>query len=186
MVRNPITRAISDYTQASSKKKDMKKFEELAFVNGSYEIVDTNYGPIKISVYAKYLERWLRYFPLRNFLFVSGEQLISDVAEEMYRVQVRIELKLSFINIGLTINLYFKDFLGLKRLVTEKHFYFNSTKGFPCLLKSEARSFPHCLGKTKGRNHPKIDIKALQRLQEFYSPFNQKFYLLTGINFGWN
>ena len=92
VVRNPITRAISDYTQASSKKKDMKKFEELAFVNGSYEIVDTNYGPIKISVYAKYLERWLHYFPLRNFLFVSGEQLISDVAEEMYRVQVRIEL----------------------------------------------------------------------------------------------
>lgn len=59
-------------------------------MNGSYEIVDTNYGPIKISVYAKYLERWLHYFPLRNFLFVSGEQLISDVAEEMYRVQVSI------------------------------------------------------------------------------------------------
>lgn len=35
----------------------MKKFEELSFVNGSYELVDTSYGAIKIGVYAKYLER---------------------------------------------------------------------------------------------------------------------------------
>lgn len=59
VVRNPVTRAISgkfapghiyallstvffsDYTQSSSKNRDMKKFEELSFVNGSYELVDT-------------------------------------------------------------------------------------------------------------------------------------------------
>lgn len=161
-----MTRAISDYTQAFSKKKDMKKFEELAFVNGSssYEIVDTSYGAIRIGIYEKYLERWLRYFPLKQFLFVSGERLIDDPAAELYRVQ---------------------DFLNLKRVITEKHFYFNSTKGFPCLLKSESRSTPHCLGKTKGRNHPKIDEHAIERLNEFYKPFNQKFYQMTLINFGW-
>lgn len=164
VVRDPITRAISDYTQAVSKKKDMKRFEDLAFVNGSYGIVDTTWGPVKIGVYAKYLERWLQYFPLSQMLFVSGERLISDPAAELYRVQ---------------------DFLELKRVITEKHFYFNSTKGFPCLLKSEARSTPHCLGKTKGRNHPQIDSNAMGRLREFYRPFNEKFYQLTGINFGW-
>lgn len=78
-----------------------------------------------------------------------------------------------------------KDFLGLKRVVTEKHFYFNATKGFPCLMKSEGRSTPHCLGKTKGRNHPHIRPTALDRLREFYRPFNLRFYQLTGINFGW-
>lgn len=36
MVRDPVTRAISDYTQAASKKPGMKKFEELVFLNGSY------------------------------------------------------------------------------------------------------------------------------------------------------
>lgn len=35
VVRDPVTRAISDYTQAASKKKDMKKFEDLAFFNES-------------------------------------------------------------------------------------------------------------------------------------------------------
>lgn len=78
-----------------------------------------------------------------------------------------------------------QDFLGLKRVVTEKHFYFNSTKGFPCLLKSEARPTPHCLGKSKGRNHPHIAINVLNKLREFYRPFNMKFYKMTGIHFGW-
>ncbi|TDG42108.1 hypothetical protein AWZ03_011478 [Drosophila navojoa] len=164
VVRDPVTRAISDYTQAASKKADMKRFEQLAFVNGSYSVVDTNWGPVKIGVYARYLEHWLLYFPLSQLLFISGERLIMDPAYEIGRVQ---------------------DFLGLKRVVTEKHFYFNATKGFPCLFKSEARSTPHCLGKTKGRNHPHIDANAIERLREFYRPFNNKFYQLTGINFAW-
>ncbi|KAH8291653.1 hypothetical protein KR018_010285, partial [Drosophila ironensis] len=164
VVRDPVTRAISDYTQAASKKADMKRFEQLAFINGTYSVVDTNWGPVKIGVYARYLERWLLCFPLSQLLFISGERLIMDPAYEIGRVQ---------------------DFLGLKRVVTEKHFYFNATKGFPCLFKSEARSTPHCLGKTKGRNHPRIDPAAVERLREFYRPFNNKFYQLTGINFAW-
>lgn len=164
VVRDPVTRAISDYTQAASKKAGMRRFEDLAFLNGSGGLVDTSWGPVKIGVYARHLERWLRCFPLKQLLFVSGERLIVDPAAEMARVQ---------------------DFLGLKRVVTEKHFYFNSTKGFPCLMKSEGRSSPHCLGKTKGRNHPHIDPAAVERLREFYRPFNARFYQLTGINFGW-
>lgn len=110
----------------------MKKFEELSFVNGSYELVDTSYGAIKIGVYAKFMERWLKFFPLKQLLIVSGERLIADPAAELYRVQ---------------------DFLNLKRVITEKHFYFNSTKGFPCMLKSESRSTPHCLvsGQIRGQ-----------------------------------
>lgn len=42
--------------------------------------VDTTWGPIKIGIYARYLERWLQYFSLSQFLFVSGERLIVDPA----------------------------------------------------------------------------------------------------------
>lgn len=78
-----------------------------------------------------------------------------------------------------------QDFLGLKRIITEKYFYFNTSKGFPCLIKSEARSSPHCLGKSKGRNHPYISSKAYEQLKQFYRPYNLKFYRMTGIDFGW-
>ncbi|CAH1100768.1 unnamed protein product [Psylliodes chrysocephalus] len=165
VVRDPVTRAISDYAQAISKKVDMKPFEQLVFVNGSIgSIVDTSWGPIKLGIYSRYLSRWLKFFPLSQFLFVSGERLVLDPAIELRRVQ---------------------DFLGLKRVVTEKHFYFNSTKGFPCLFKSEGHSAPHCLGKTKGRSHPYVNPIVMQRLRDFYRPFNNHFYQITGINFGW-
>ncbi|XP_022906673.1 heparan sulfate glucosamine 3-O-sulfotransferase 3B1 [Onthophagus taurus] len=165
VVRNPVTRAISDYTQAISKKPEMKKFEDLVFVNGTNDQIDLSWGPIKLGIYSRYLARWLKYFPLSQFLFVSGERLVLDPALELRRVQ---------------------DFLGIKRVVTEKHFYFNSTKGFPCLFKSEGHSGPHCLGKTKGRNHPYVNPVVLQKLRDFYRPYNIRFYHMTGINFGWS
>ncbi|XP_014784600.1 nuclear transcription factor Y subunit gamma [Octopus bimaculoides] len=165
IVRDPVTRAISDYTQLASKGiTKMHRFEDLAFLNLSTRIVDTSRNIIRIGVYAKYLERWLNYFPLSQIHFVSGEQLISDPARELGRVQ---------------------DFLGLKRIISEKHFYFNETKGFPCLKKSEGSGHPHCLGKTKGRPHPTVDITILKRLRDFYRPFNEKFYRMVNRDFRW-
>ncbi|KAL2076377.1 hypothetical protein ACEWY4_028026 [Coilia grayii] len=182
VVRDPVTRAVSDYAQTLSKTPGLPSFQALAFKNTTtssssssssssstptlpWGLVDTSWSAVRIGVYAKHLEAWLRYFPLRRFLFVSGERLVSDPAGEMGRVQ---------------------DFLGLKRVVGAKHFYFNQTKGFPCLKKPEGSSRPRCLGKSKGRTHPPIPQGALQRLREFYRPFNLKFYQMTGQDFGWD
>lgn len=164
VVRDPVTRAISDYAQTASKRRDMRYFEELAFLNSTTGLVDTTWGAIKIGVYAKHLDRWLQFFTLDRLHFVSGENLIKDPAGEMAKVQ---------------------DFLGLRRVITENHFYFNETKGFPCLKKSEGNGSPRCLGKTKGRVHPSIDDATIQRLRDFYRPFNVKFYHMTNIDFGW-
>ncbi|XP_023263541.1 heparan sulfate glucosamine 3-O-sulfotransferase 3A1-like [Seriola lalandi dorsalis] len=165
VVRDPVTRAISDYTQTLSKKPDIPSFESLTFKNRTTGLIDTSWSAIQIGIYAKHLDNWLQYFPMEQILFVSGERLISDPAGELGRVQ---------------------DFLGLKRIITDKHFYFNQTKGFPCLKKAEGSSKPHCLGKTKGRTHPNIDPEVVQRLRDFYRPFNMKFYQMTGRFFGWD
>nr|XP_033817406.1 heparan sulfate glucosamine 3-O-sulfotransferase 3A1-like [Geotrypetes seraphini] len=165
VVRDPVTRAVSDYTQTLSKRPDIPTFENLTFKNRTTGLIDTSWSAIQIGIYAKHLENWLLYFPIGQILFVSGERMITDPAGELGRVQ---------------------DFLGLKRIITDKHFYFNQTKGFPCLKKAEGSSKPHCLGKTKGRTHPNIDQEVVQRLREFYRPFNMKFYQMTGLNFGWD
>ncbi|XP_051490744.1 heparan sulfate glucosamine 3-O-sulfotransferase 3B1-like [Apus apus] len=165
VVRDPVTRAISDYTQTLSKRPDIPTFESLTFKNRTTGLIDTSWSAIQIGIYAKHLENWLLHFPIGQILFVSGERLISDPAGELGRVQ---------------------DFLGLKRIITDKHFYFNKTKGFPCLKKAEGSSKPHCLGKTKGRTHPDIDQEVVQRLRDFYRPFNMKFYQMTGQDFGWD
>ncbi|XP_077359818.1 heparan sulfate glucosamine 3-O-sulfotransferase 3B1-like [Festucalex cinctus] len=165
VVRDPVTRAISDYTQTLSKKPDIPSFESLTFKNRTTGLIDTSWSAIQIGIYAKHLDNWLQYFPMEQILFVSGERLINDPAGELGRVQ---------------------DFLGLKRIITDKHFYFNQTKGFPCLKKAEGSSKPHCLGKTKGRTHPDIRPEVVLRLRNFYRPFNMKFYQMTAHNFGWD
>ncbi|XP_073415722.1 heparan sulfate glucosamine 3-O-sulfotransferase 3A1-like [Dendrobates tinctorius] len=165
VVRDPVTRVISDYTQTLSKRPDIPTFESLTFKNRTTGLIDISWSAIQIGIYAKHLENWLQYFPMSQILFVSGERLITDPAGELGRVQ---------------------DFLGLKQIITDKHFYFNKTKGFPCLKKAEGSSKPHCLGKTKGRTHPYIDPEVAQRLRRFYRPFNMKFYQMTGQDFGWD
>jgi len=171
-----------------SKRPELRRpFHQLAFLssgeNGS-TAVDTSWGAVKIGLYARHLQRWLRHFPLERFHFVSGERLIADPAGEMALLQ---------------------DFLGLPRIVDSRYFYLNSTKGFPCLRYRRRRrqrrrrhwnsleedrdvddeASPRCLGKTKGRTHPTIDDNVLQRLREFYRPFNVKLHQMTGIDFGW-
>ncbi|KAL7829801.1 hypothetical protein AOLI_G00306860 [Acnodon oligacanthus] len=165
VVRNPVTRAISDYTQTLSKKPDIPSFEELAFKNRSEGVVDTSWNAIRIGMYILHLENWLQYFRLSQIHFVSGERLITDPAGELGRVQ---------------------DFLGLKRIITDKHFYFNRTKGFPCLKKPESSSLPRCLGKSKGRTHVQIDQEVIEQLRDFYRPFNVKFYEMVGHDFRWD
>lgn len=165
VVRDPVTRAVSDYTQTLSKSPGLPSFQSLALKNSSTGLIDTSWSAVRIGLYAKHLENWLQYFPLSHFLFVSGERLVSDPAGEMGRVQ---------------------DFLGLKRVVSDKHFYFNQTKGFPCLKKPEGSSRPRCLGKSKGRHHPQIPTEVLQRLRDFYRPFNHRFYQMSGQDFGWD
>ncbi|XP_068003159.1 heparan sulfate glucosamine 3-O-sulfotransferase 2 [Melanerpes formicivorus] len=164
VVRNPVTRAISDYTQTLSKKPDIPTFEGLTFRNRSLGLVDTSWNAIRIGMYAVHLQSWLQYFPLSQIHFVSGEKLITDPAGEMGKVQ---------------------DFLGIKRVITDKHFYFNKTKGFPCLKKSESSGLPRCLGKSKGRTHVQIDPEVIEQLRDFYRPYNVKFYETVGQDFRW-
>ena len=164
VVRNPVTRAISDYTQTLSKKPEIPTFEVLAFKNRTLGLIDASWSAIRIGIYALHLENWLQYFPLSQIHFVSGEKLITDPAGEMGKVQ---------------------DFLGIRRVITDKHFYFNKTKGFPCLKKTESNSSPRCLGKSKGRTHVQIDPEVIEQLRDFYRPYNIKFYETVGQDFRW-
>ncbi|NXE19670.1 HS3SB sulfotransferase, partial [Ardeotis kori] len=59
VVRDPVTRAISDYTQTLSKKPDIPTFESLTFKNRTTGLIDTSWSAIQIGIYAKHLENWL-------------------------------------------------------------------------------------------------------------------------------
>jgi len=178
VLRDPVTRALSDYTQTSFKKRRAKPtFEQLAFVDESDDdnattlsttatAVNTSWRAIQIGLYAVHVRRWLEHFRADQLYFVSGEQLVSNPAGVLASVQ---------------------DFLRLRRVVTDKHFRFSREKGFPCVVRDPQHSpnNVHCLGKTKGRRHPVIEPSSLKRLRDFFRPHNEDLYRLTNINFGW-
>ncbi|KAG5673706.1 hypothetical protein PVAND_003729 [Polypedilum vanderplanki] len=177
LVREPVTRAISDFTQlrshsatavlptnqlsqASSSSPNTKSFEELAiFANGTINI---NYRPLALSIYHQYTLRWLEIFSRSQILVINGDQLITDPISQINRVQ---------------------DFLGIERRINHENFYFNKTKGFYCLRTMAGDK--KCLKETKGRMHPKVNEKSVSILRKFFVEHNQKFYDLIGEDLGW-
>ena len=126
-----------------------------------------------------------------------------------------------------------QKFLGLPQFISPRHFTFNKTKGFPCIvmdlppnmstgtgfhgprqdpmdvnpnnptrigspgLLDSSRPGPppkpdtsppkiHCLGSTKGRDHPEVNSETFGILKEFFRPFNHKFFRMIGRRFVWN
>ncbi|XP_072532791.1 heparan sulfate glucosamine 3-O-sulfotransferase 5-like [Salminus brasiliensis] len=165
IVREPATRAISDYTQVlegkERKNKTYHSFEALA-INPSTQEVNTKYKAVRTSIYAKHLEHWLEFFPVQQFHVVDGDRLISDPLPELRLAE---------------------QFLNLPPGISRDNLYFNSTRGFYCLRFS--RRFSKCLAGSKGRMHPDVDLAVLDKLRHFYHPFNQKFFQMTGRKFDW-
>jgi len=127
--------------------------------------VNTSWGAIRIGLYVRHVSRWLRRFPLSQLHFVHGERLVTDPAGEMRLVE---------------------RFLGLRPVINGSHFQLDPVKGFPCVVSSGEVPRPHCLGKAKGRTHRKVADAALRRLRDFFRPFNDEFYRVVGVNFGWS
>lgn len=99
---------------------------------------------------------------MRQMCFVNGENLVKDPYSELKTLE---------------------NCLGLRRFIQLRHFFFSKAKGFYCPVDLQGR--PSCLSATKGRTHPKIANEVERRLREFYRPFNQQLYNLTGVNYKW-
>lgn len=169
VVRDPTRRAISDYTQSLEKKPDNYPFETFAVKDLKKGLVNVKWMKLKIGIYAKHLEHWLEFFPLKQIHFVSGEELIQNPAKEIKRVE---------------------KFLNLKHFITEANFYYNKTKGFYCLIGKRKDQYnniskPRCMGKTKGRTHPDINESAMHLLHRYFRPHNLRFYEMVNRDFGW-
>ncbi|KAE9421802.1 hypothetical protein Angca_003096, partial [Angiostrongylus cantonensis] len=175
VVRDPVMRAISDYTQASSKRKAlgrMPTFEDMAVgdcapwlkINCSSKVdgVNIGWGAIRIGIYHQYMKRWLDNFPIDQIHIVDGERLVSAPALEVSQTE---------------------RFLGLCPVVTEEDFGIHPVKKFPCIRHRDGSL--HCLGRTKGRKHPKIRPEVLKRLKRFYDERNQLFFRMINRSFVW-
>ena len=160
MVCNPIKRLISDYVHNKlSHKNKYPSFKKLVFTKD--EKVDASYKPVKESLYVKALRRFYAYFHKSQILILDGDAFITDPVPQLNRVE---------------------RFLGLQPVITNEDFIFDKEKGFFCRRENGKSK---CMPNYKGRPHPKVQLKYLKVLQEFYKPYNEKFYSLAGTRFNW-
>ena len=117
---------------------------------------------LKASVYSRHLSSWLRYFPLKQFHIIDGDNLSRNPFEEISAVE---------------------SFLGLRNYTKKEDFIYNKTKGFFCYKKAVGE--PYCLPPGKGREHPDIGESVALLLKTFYKPFNLMFYRLSRRAFDW-
>ncbi|XP_027027683.2 heparan sulfate glucosamine 3-O-sulfotransferase 1 [Tachysurus fulvidraco] len=162
IVRDPVDRVLSDYTQVFhnqlQKHKIPQPIEDLLLRDGELNL---GYKAVNRSVYHPHMERWLRVFPRDRLHIVDGDALIRDPLTEMKKVE---------------------RFLRIEPQITEENFYFNRTKGFYCLKE---QGHERCLHESKGRTHPNVAPEILQKLCKYFQEPNRKFFELVGRTFDW-
>ena len=166
IVRNPLDRIASDYTQLLRKGRNKRSFERDVFLSPTGEI-NTAFYPVSISMYDVHFERWLKYFDLGQILIVNGDALIRYPTKELKKVE---------------------EFLKVSEFFQEEMFYFNATKGFYCWRKSSDNgSLSHyCLGTAKGHHLPQLSNNTVQRLRDFLRPHNERFFTQVKQRFSWD
>ena len=113
------------------------------------------------SRYIVYLRRYMKYFKRKQIHVVDGDTLIENPLPELRKIE---------------------NFIGKNHHFNETNVYFDKSKGFYCVKK---QGKGNCLGANKGRAHPTVDNKVIQKLKKYLSSFNNNFHHAVGQNFDW-
>ena len=163
VVRDPVTRTISDYTQLDAKRAMKKRprpsFDKTVMADGK---IKTSNNIIKVSLYDVHFKRWLKSFPVDSILVVNGDQLVSDP----YSVLAQVE-----------------GFLKVPKYFAKEMFYYNKTKGFYCW--KTANNSTNCLGSSKGRKHPEVSEETVNKLRNYFRPHIKSFCTMANVSFNW-
>lgn len=167
IVRDPVVRVISHFTQIDSKKAYKKlprpKIERIIF-NNKDGTVKLGSNAIEVSQYDVHFQQWLNVFPKEQIFVVDGDGFISNPLKEVVKVE---------------------QFLNIESFFKEDMFVFNKEKGFYCWREHEDQE-EECLGDSKGRPHPNnISSDTTDKLKTFFQPHTKKFCSLANVNFSW-
>uniref|UniRef100_A0A915PYM0 Sulfotransferase domain-containing protein n=1 Tax=Setaria digitata TaxID=48799 RepID=A0A915PYM0_9BILA len=166
ILRDPVIRTISDFTQVMYTKHERNKtepsFEAEAFLNDSFTI-NVNYKPVRNSLYSLHMGHWLKYFSLKNFLILDGDKFIVDPLPQLRKVE---------------------RFLNIPKSFKPDQLVFNKRKGFYCFRRKDRYS-AKCLGNTKGRPHVNIIPEIQRKLRESFRPYNVEFIKMVNQWWDW-
>lgn len=165
IVREPIARALSDYTFCNSKSfcDNGEDFSHYV-LNHDLEFRLGMQNAFAMSTYDEPMLLWLKYFNLSQILIIDSEDFKRNPPAVLNKVET---------------------FLGLDHFITPEMFAYNEEKHFYCIRSDLSVTGMACYAGNRGRNHTEISPKAMAKLSKFYQPRNKRFFDLIGKSFNW-
>ena len=167
LLRDPIDRAISCYVHRINERQHNGldynvTFEDMLIKTSTGEI-NPKEPCVDRSLYSVHFNRWLQQFPLEQFHFVDGDNLIVDPYAELHEIE---------------------PYMNVKTWFQPAMFQFSDTKGFYCVVKP-GQQRQYCMPESKGRPHPDIPAHLHKKMINFFQPYNIELTKLVGRKFSW-
>ena len=173
LVKDPIKRSISEFRHNAERLKVIKRLDkptdytegirfdrEVILPNGEVNQVSE---PVDTSIYSKYFQNWLQYFHREQFLIIDYDKLVQNVSFILQKVEKFIGLRA-----------FFQD--DMFQLTDEKKLCFVPLKSKKVCSAGNNRYIPKA----------KPSKKTLEKLCDFFRPFNERFMRLANMTFNWN
>ncbi|KAK6983193.1 heparan sulfate glucosamine 3-O-sulfotransferase 1 [Biomphalaria glabrata] len=159
IIKDPVVRVISQAIRSSPDNPEstfIQEHEGTLRVSNESRTVDW-------GIYVKYIKLWLQVFPKSQLHILESRDFVTNPTLEIQRLEY---------------------FLGIPRMITEKNFYFNKSKGFYCMRPFHLKTIV-CLSSGKGMPHPKINPILENLLYKYYRPHNEALFQLLGKRYDW-
>jgi len=160
VVRDPVDRLVSDYEQVRENNPETPPVWE--YYKDSDGEVNSNKTAIRVGMYYEYLSRWYATFPKSQILVIDSKTFIKNPLPILKATEM---------------------FLNIPKYLTVNHMFYNQTKGFYCYINKSGE--PHCLQGGKGRPHTRLPEAERRQLYDFYKPYNEALFHLTGKRYDW-
>ncbi len=160
LLRNPVSRAYSQYYHAielghetfsfeesiqCEQERTAREHEKILADEYYYSQAYKHLSYLSRGIYVDQLQAWMSLFPREQFLILKSEDLYADPAAIVNQVLA---------------------FLNLPQVETQAS-------------KSEYKQY-------NNNAYPKMDAGLRKRLVEYFEPHNARLYDLLGVNFGWD
>ena len=164
LVREPISRTVSQYLQSSGGRRATAPDVETFLLDKSGKKIDTDNFAVSASSYYIHVQKWLEFFPMDQFLLIDTIELAKDPLNPLKQLEA---------------------FLGVRSYFNEDNVYYNATRGFHCVKFSYSDRGYTCAGSSKGRVHPQLTDRTYNLLKEHFDPLNEKLFKTIGKEFDW-
>ena len=162
ILRNPLTRSISDYFFELRHGREKAPFTKKFFPIGKKGEINTRCSETGVSMYDIHYSKWLKWFPKEQILIVNGDNLKINPIEELTNIEKFLNIPHYFENDMFQLN---GTTYKLKEPDAEQHYF-----GIDSIIEHEL---------------PGVPQDTSYKIAMFLQPHASKFCQMASVNYTW-